>query len=96
MNQLDVNQIHQHIRILGWLLIISHAFFLVIGLFVFLLLSGIGAISGDRQALLVLGIIGTFVGLLLTVLALPGIVAGFGLLGRRPWARYLAIIVGIF
>jgi hypothetical protein len=96
MNQLNQTQLQQHVTILGWVLIVGHALFLLIGLFVFLLLGGIGAVSGDRQAVVVLSMVGTFVAGLLAVLGLPGIVAGFGLLRRQQWARYLAIVVGIF
>lgn len=74
---------------------LSHAIFLVIGGFVFVLLAGIGAASGDAQATAVLSLIGTFVGGLRAVLALPGILAGYGLLARKNWGRILAIIVAI-
>jgi hypothetical protein len=95
MKTLDAQQLAQHVTILGWLFIVGHAFFLLIGLFVFLLLSTIGAVSGDPQATVILGIVGTGVGVLLGILAVPGIVAGFGLLARKVWARYLAIVVGV-
>ncbi|MEZ4864560.1 MAG: hypothetical protein R3C14_24810 [Caldilineaceae bacterium] len=89
-------EMEQHVRILAWLYMIGHAIFLVIGGFLFMLLTGIGAASGDSQALAILTIVGTALGLLLTLLALPGIVAGYGLLKRRMWGRYLAIVVAIF
>ena len=37
----------------------------------------------------------TAVGLLLATLSLPGLAAGYGLLKHQPWARILAIVVGI-
>ena len=95
MNQLTEQQLDQHVTVLGWLHIIGNLFFLVIGGFVFFLLSGIGAVSGDAQAVAVLSVVGIFVAGLLTVLGLPGIVAGFGLLARKGWARYLAIVLGL-
>ncbi|MCL4861938.1 MAG: hypothetical protein KJZ93_21150 [Caldilineaceae bacterium] len=95
MKSLTVAELRQHVTILGWLFIGGHAFFLLIGGFVFLLLSTIGAVSGDPQATLILGVVGTAVGALLALLAVPGIVAGFGLLARKAWARYLAIVVAI-
>ena len=50
--------------------------------------------SGDAKvAIPILGGIGAFVFILLLVLSLPGIVAGFGLLEMRPWARILTIIL---
>lgn len=95
LSSLDQQQIGQHVTILGWLFIIGHAFFLLIGIFVFLLLPAIGVVSGDTQATAILGVVGTAVGVLLGVLAAPGIVAGFGLLARKAWGRYLAIVVGV-
>jgi len=95
MNQLDQRQIQIHVPIVGWTYIISSALFLLIGGFVFALLTGIGIASGDRDAVAVLGIVGIFVGGLMVVLALPGLVAGLGLLARKPWARILALVVAV-
>lgn len=93
MNQQELGQ---HITILAWLHIVGHAIFLIIGGFLFTLLTSIGAVSGDPQALAILSVVGTTVGVLLALLALPGMAAGYGLWRRRPWGRYLAIVVGIF
>lgn len=92
---MNERQLEQHVTLLGWLHIIGHAIFLVIGAFVFLLLTGIGAASGDFQATRVLVVVATAVGLLMVVLALPGLAAGYGLLKRRSWGRILAIVMGI-
>jgi len=88
-------EMDQHVKILGWLNIIGAALFLVIGAFVFLLLVGIGAASGDPEAVPVLTLIATFVGGFMLIMALPGLAAGYGLLKRRSWGRILAIIVGV-
>jgi hypothetical protein len=95
MNQLDERALQLHVPILGWLYILGNALLLVIGAFVFILLAGIGAASGDTQALGILGMTGTAVGLLLAALALPGLIAGYGLLRRRAWARVLALVLSI-
>lgn len=92
MNQ---QNLEQHVTILGWLHIVGHALFLLIGGFIFVLLTSIGAISGEAEAMTVLSIVGTFVAALMALFALPGMVAGYGLLKRKNWARVLAIIVGI-
>ena len=94
---MNTKQIEQHVPVLGGIHLVGGAFFVVIGLFVFFLLSGIGvAVAGeDPIAPRVLITVGTAVGALLFMLGLPGIVAGYGLLKRRPWARGLAIVVGI-
>lgn len=93
---MNPNELGQHIKILAWLHIVGHAIFLIIGGFLFTLLTGIGAVSGDAQALAILTVVGTSLGVLLALLAVPGMVAGYGLLRRRAWGRYLAIVVGIF
>lgn len=84
-----------HVNILAWLLVISHALFLLLGIGLFLLLTGVGAASGDGTAMAVLSIVGSVLGLFFAVLALPGMLAGFGLLARRSWGRLLALVVGI-
>jgi hypothetical protein len=43
----------------------------------------------------VLPVVGTAVGTLLILLGLPGLIAGYGLLTTRPWARMLALVVAI-
>ncbi len=93
MNQLSQRDIGLHVSIVGWLYIVSSALLLVIGGMAFLLLTGVGAFSGDSQAVAVLGVVGVWVALFLTVLALPGFFAGYGLLKRRQWGRVLALVV---
>ena len=89
-------QLGQHVRLLGWVHIISGALFLLIGVFVFVLLTGIGAVSGDGEAMGVLILIGTVTAFIMIVLALPGLAAGIGLLKGKSWGRMLAMIVGLF
>jgi hypothetical protein len=40
-----------------------------------------------------LTLIGTFGAVFFTLLALPGLLAGFGLVKREPWARVLALVL---
>jgi hypothetical protein len=95
MNQMNHHDMQQHVPILGWLYVVGNAFFLAIGAFVFLLLVGLAPVTGEPEARWVLGLVGTTVGLLMAALSVPGLLAGYGLLMRRPWARVLAIVVGI-
>lgn len=93
---MNMKQIEQHIPILGGIHLVLGAFSMLIGIFLFMLLSGIGVAiaTEDPIAPRILVTVGTAVGTLLVVLSLPGIIAGYGLLKRRAWARPLAIIVG--
>ena len=95
MHQLNQRQLQLHVPVVGWLHILGGALFLLGGIFIFVLLTGIGAASGEPEAIRILGVIGTAVGLLLVGLAIPGFIAGYGLLTRRAWGRILALVVGI-
>jgi hypothetical protein len=95
MSEMMQRDVQKHITVLGWLYIVGNALFLIVGGFVFLLLTGIGFGSGDAEAARVLPIVGISVGLLLMVLPLPGLAAGYGLLTHKSWARILAIVVGV-
>ena len=85
----------QHVAILGWLFVIGNAIFLAIGAFVFLVLTSVGLAVDDPEARPILLVLGPALGLFLSAIALPGLLAGYGLLTRKPWARVLAIVVAI-
>jgi len=95
MNQLDEKQLRTHATIVGWLLIVTNALFLLLAAFLFTLLVGIGVAVGDPEARRILAIVGTSLAVLLTALGIPGIVAGAGVLARRSWGRILAIVVAV-
>ena len=94
MNQLDEQDLDLHVKILGWLYILGNSIFLVVGVTGFIFLTGIGTVSGDAEAVKVLGFIGLAAVLFFGTLAVPGIAAGVGLLKQRPWGRLLALVVG--
>lgn len=86
----------QHVRFLGWLFAALGLVGLLVATFVFLLLTTIGLASGDPDARVVLPVVGISVGFFVAMLSLPGLVAGYGLVKRRPWARYLALVIAFF
>lgn len=83
----------QHIKIIGILHVIVGSIGLVLGLGLFLLLGGVGVLSGDTEALPILIIIGFFLLALLSALSLPELIGGWGLMNRKKWARFLVIFV---
>lgn len=93
MNNISQKDLQLHVPLLGWILIASHALGLLIAVFVFFLLTGIGVATGDAAAFGILGVVGTAVALFLAALSLPGVAAGYGLLRQRPWGRTLALVV---
>lgn len=99
MNQLSEKELHMHVQIAGWLNIIANSIFLLLGICGFVFFAGLGvfaaADSGDAMALLILGLVGTVGLVFFAVLALPGVLAGYGLLKRKKWGQILGIVVGI-
>jgi len=85
----------QHVPILGWCFIVYHGIVALVGIVVGLIVSGAGIISGEREAMFITGTVGVAIAAFLVILSLPGIIAGIGLLKYRPWARILAIIIGV-
>ena len=85
-----------HSDILGWLYLLSNAFLLVIGIIGLLFFAGIGIASGEPEAAGILGVIGVAGLVFFTILAVPGLLTGYGLLKRHSWARILALVVGFF
>ena len=88
------NTMETNVKVLGWLYIILGVLGILVGAFVLFILLGTGIIAQDGEAMVVLSIIGISVAGLMTVLSLPGVVAGIGLLKYQSWARVLAIILG--
>ncbi len=89
-----------HVKILGILHVVYGILGTLAGILVMVIFGGlaglvsIAARSGDALiAVPILGGIGAFIFILLLALSLPGIVAGFGLIELRPWARMLTIIL---
>lgn len=99
MNQLSEQDIQLHVPIVGWLNIVSDAILFMVGLCGFVFFVGIGFIplvdNGDPVGTAVLIFIGTLSLVFFSVFALPGILAGYGLLKRKRWGQILGIIVGI-
>ncbi len=95
MNKQSYQSMEQHITLLGWLHIALNILLILIAAFMFVMMVGIGLASGDAEAVRVMPIVGTAVSGFMTVLALPGILTGIGLLKRKPWARVAAAVLGI-
>ena len=92
---MNEKQIKQHVQILGMVQVLNGVLSVMIGILLFAFLSGFGAIVDDPIAFRFFGLTGLFVGVFMLVLSTPGIIAGYGLLKQRSWARNLAIAVGI-
>jgi hypothetical protein len=89
-----------HVKVLGVLFIALSAFGLLLALFLgFALGTAAGIVGASASpedaavALPIIGITGTALMVFLLVISLPGLIAGWGLLNFKPWARILAIVL---
>jgi len=91
----------QHVSILGVLYIAFGVFGILIAILVLVLLGGAAGIAGmvahqepdAAVAAPILAIIGVGVFLLITVLSIPGLAVGIGLVKFKEWARILGLVL---
>lgn len=91
-----------HVKVLGVLYLVFSALSLLVALFLMLAIgsaAGIVGMTADADdaaiAIPILGLAGTALGMMLLVLALPGLVTGWGLLSFKPWARILGLVLSV-
>lgn len=91
-----------HVKVLGVLYIALSALGVLLALFLAVTIGGSAAIVGATAepndaaiALPIIGIAGIALVVFLLVLSIPGLVTGFGLLGFKPWARILGIVLSV-
>lgn len=85
----------QHVTLLGAFLIAHSVLSLIVAMVLFVSIAGGGMLSGDATAMAITGTVAAVLAGFFILLALPGLIAGIGLLRRQSWARILALIVCI-
>jgi hypothetical protein len=84
----------KHVKFIGILWIVYGALSFLAGFLVFGILFGISFIPDmGHEAPVILRGVGLGIGLLLTILALPKVIAGVGILKRQEWGRILTIVL---
>ncbi len=83
-----------HVTLLGVLHIIRGGVVLLLGFGAFSVLAGLDLLTNQEAGLGILSVIGTAAMIIMFILAVPGIIAGIGILQHRQWGRILALIVG--
>lgn len=88
-----------HVKVLGWLFVVFGVFYVLMAFGSSLLLGFLAAIvgsqGGDDAAVgaSILGFTGAAAFIFWLCVGVPGILAGYGLLNGKPWARILAIVL---
>ena len=93
----------QHVTILGVLFIVLGALGVIGFLAVMLVFGGAAGIvsmaaddpEASAIAVPIIGSVGTAIGVFILIMSIPDILAGIGLLERRPWARILGIVLSV-
>jgi hypothetical protein len=91
--------VETHLKVLAILYLVFAGLSVLLGLGILLLtgaVSGIVGTAAPSDAPLAIPFIrlgGTAAAVFCFVWAVPGFVVGFGLLGRRPWARILGLVL---
>lgn len=89
-----------HVKVLAVLFIVFSALGVLFAIGVLAIFGGtmgmVGAAAQDEGAAIalpILGLTGSLFAIFLLVLSIPGLVAGFGLLAFKSWARILGIVL---
>ena len=89
-----------HVKVLAILFIVFSALGVLSALALMAVFGGAAGIVGASaepgdaaMALPIIGLTGTALVVFILVLSLPGLIAGFGLLTFKPWARILGIVL---
>jgi hypothetical protein len=89
----------KHVTLVGALHIGYGAFHVLCALLAFTFITGGGCLGGlVSEERLVIGItffIATAIAVWIILVSVPGIIGGVWLLKRRPWARYLVLVVSV-
>jgi hypothetical protein len=87
--------VEQHFKIVAILQFVMGGLAALTGFALFAIIFGAGAISGDRDAMFITSTCATVAGGFLIILSVPSLLAGWGLLKRREWARILTIVLSV-
>ena len=85
----------KHLTIIAVINLVFGIILLLLGLVLFLVVMGGGLISQGSAAIFITGIVGSVIAIFFTVISIPGIIGGLGLLKHKEWARILMLIIGI-
>lgn len=85
----------KHINIVAALQIGFSILGLVVGGIIFTVFVLLGSFIDEPDAQVVFGIIAKVVVVFITILSIPGIIAGIGLMKRKEWARILSLILSV-
>lgn len=94
-NNLKFTQMEKHINVVAALQIGLSIFTLLMVVLSYTIMKLIGGFIEEPEVQTVLSIIGDVIATILIIVAIPGLIAGFGLYRRKEWARILTLIISV-
>ncbi|HEX8242247.1 MAG TPA: hypothetical protein VF541_02080 [Longimicrobium sp.] len=85
----------EHVRILGWLYVASGAVVLLLAALFGAIFGFAGLFAARGEDAAILGVLGAVIALFITLMSLPSIVLGWGLLTWKPWSRMLGVVLSV-
>ena len=82
-----------HLKILGWLYLVSGGLVLLLAAVFGTLFGVAGVIAGGEEGGALIGGLGLVFALFIAVMGIPSLICGWALLNYKPWARMLGIIL---
>lgn len=83
----------EHINILGWIFIVYHALGIVVVIALSGVMMGFGILNDNVEGLGIIALIGSIFLMFMTVMIIPGIIAGIFLRKFKNWARILTLVL---
>ena len=83
----------KHVKLVAWLLIINSGLLVLGAIGVLFSITLTGLFSGEIAGIIIAPIVAIVVAMIMVLLALPGLLAGKGLLEGKGWARVLAMVL---
>lgn len=95
MNEKESGRMEKHMNILGWLYIGINLLFIVLAVVLFFSFRFVGQVVEGETAFYLSRAFATGVAIFFTLISIPGIIVGIGLLKRRSWAEVIALVLGL-
>ena len=85
----------EHLKVLGWLYVVSGALVLLLAAVFGTIFGVAGVLAGGEGGGALIGGLGFAFALFIAALGVPSLVCGWALLNYKPWARTLGIVLSV-
>lgn len=90
------SKLENHLTIIGWAHLGYGMFLMAVAGLVFFAVFVGGQFAGEADTVIITSVVAITILIGLTIVGFPNIIAGYGILDRKPWGRVLALIISVF